>query len=269
MSVVRLSAHAVAKPWGRRRLPAGFERFADGGEPIGEIWFDPPEGDVPELLIKYLFTSEKLSVQVHPDDEGARARGYPRGKDEAWLILDAEPDSTIALGPLQALTPGELDAAAREGGIADLLHWQPVKAGDFIYSPAGTIHAIGSGVTLVEIQQNVDLTYRLYDYGRPRELHLAEGVEVSTLTPFAPPPRPRDGRLLAQGPKFVVEQLEAGEHRVDTRGKLAFFAPVSGAGSIAGQEFHAGECWAVTGATNIALGTGATALLTYPGDQTL
>src|SRR3546814_2738640 len=92
-----------------------------------------------------------------------------RGKDEAWLILAAEPDSTIALGTKRPVGREELRDAALDGSIEDLLDWKPVKAGDFYYSPAGTVHAIGAGITLIEVQQNVDLTYRLYDYGRPRD----------------------------------------------------------------------------------------------------
>ena len=122
------------------------------------MWFQEPGDTSPDLLIKYLFTSEKLSVQVHPDDEQAQARGLPRGKDECWTILAAEPDSTIAVGPLAPMTREELRASAQDGSLEHKLDWKPVKAGDFYYSHSGVIHAIGAGLTLIEVQQNSDTT---------------------------------------------------------------------------------------------------------------
>src|SRR3546814_9037977 len=113
-------------------------------------------------------------MQVEPEEDEARARGEPGGKDEAWRVLDADPGAAIALGMRKVMTREALRAAALDGTIEDHLFWQAVKAGDFFYTRAGTIHAIGEGVTLVEVQQNVDLTYRLWDYGRPRELRSAE-----------------------------------------------------------------------------------------------
>src|SRR3546814_10293004 len=96
MAVVKLFTKRVEKPWGRRTLLPAFDDVMNCGEPVGEIWFQMPDGSEPELLVKYLFTSENLSIQVHPDDEGAKARGYPRGKDEAWVVLEADPGATIA-----------------------------------------------------------------------------------------------------------------------------------------------------------------------------
>jgi mannose-6-phosphate isomerase len=266
MPAVRLTTHVVEKPWGRHRLWPGFERF-ERNEPVGEIWFQDEGGAEAELLVKYLFTSEKLSIQVHPDDAQARARGYPRGKDEAWLVLAAEPDSTIALGPKQPMTPDQLRASAQDGSIVDLLDWRPVRAGDFIYSPAGTVHAIGAGLTVIEIQQNLDLTYRLYDYGRPRELHLEDGAAVSALAPFAPPPRPAAAGLLAEGPKFVVERLGSGKARRDLSELTGFLVPVTGSGTVDDQPFAAGECWRVTGRVSVEAAPGADLLLAYPGDR--
>jgi mannose-6-phosphate isomerase len=265
MPAVRLTTKSVEKPWGRTKLWPGFERF-ETGAPVGEIWYQDEDGTAAELLVKYLFTSEKLSVQVHPDDAQAQARGYARGKDEAWLILAAEPESTIALGPRQPLSDDQLRVAARDGTIVELLDWRPVAAGDFIYSPAGTIHAIGAGLTVIEIQQNLDLTYRLYDYGRPRELHLEDGAAVSHLEPFAPPPAPNAPDLLAEGPKFVVERLRAGSTARDFGETEAFLVPVSGGGSVDGRNFAPGECWRLTGSCTIEAEDGADLLLAYPGD---
>ena len=271
MPATRLATKRVEKPWGRHDLWPGFDDPAEDAEPIGEIWFET-EGDAkPELLIKYLFTSEKLSVQVHPDDAEARAAGYPRGKDEAWLILDAKLDSTIALGTTAPTTREHLREAAEDGSIEGLLDWRPVHKDDSIYSPAGTIHAIGAGLTLIEVQQNVDLTYRLYDYGRPRELHLDAGLKVSDPNPFVAANREEQrgaGRtILAAGPKFVMERWSAGRAVDVPDGQTGWFIPIAGSGTIDGQAWRAGEVWTVTGAGRID-GT-VDALFAYPGATVL
>ncbi|MGJ8537122.1 MAG: class I mannose-6-phosphate isomerase, partial [Parasphingopyxis sp.] len=185
MTAVRLTTRTIEKVWGRHRLGLGFDDVPPGGEPVGEIWFETPDGSAPELLVKYLFTSAKLSVQVHPDDEQARASGHARGKEECWLILDAEPEATIGIGLTETIDSTALRAAALDGSIEGLLDWKPVASGDFFYLTAGTIHAIGAGVTLLEVQQNIDLTYRLYDYGRPRALHLDDAVDVAVRSPWS------------------------------------------------------------------------------------
>jgi mannose-6-phosphate isomerase len=241
MSAIRLSTIRVDKPWGRMTLWPGFENPAPGDDPVGEIWFEAPRGQTPELMVKYLFTSERLSIQVHPNDEQARERGFPRGKDEAWVILAAEPDSTIALGLRHPVTHEALRAAALDGSIEALMDWRPAKAGDMIYSPAQTVHAIGAGITLIEVQQNVDCTYRLYDYGRPRDLHLEDGIAVSDPVPFVEPPR--------SAWKFEVERVSiSGTRRLslaeDTPGWLI---PVAGEGQVDGASFKAGECWQIEG----------------------
>ena len=219
MTATLLATRRVDKPWGRHELWPGFTDPAQDAPPVGEVWFQTPGEGSPDLLVKYLFTSEKLSVQVHPDDAAARKAGYPRGKDEAWLILAAEPGSTIALGTREPISKDRLREASLDGSVEQLLDWKPVKAGEFYYSPAGTVHAIGAGITVIEIQQNVDLTYRLYDYGSDRELHLDDGVAVSDPVPFKPlptPPQPTGGdrTILAEGPKFVIERWPAGERKL-------------------------------------------------------
>jgi mannose-6-phosphate isomerase len=175
-----LARHFVEKPWGQSGLP---EAFGGRDEKIGEIWFDRAGEKLP-LLVKWLFTSEKLSVQVHPDDTAARARGVPAGKDECWIVVEAGDDARLGIGLTQDLTPSELREASLSGEIADLLDWKPVRAGDWFYIPPGTIHAIGAGVRLVEVQPNSDITYRLYDYGRPRELHLDDGIAVCNASSY-------------------------------------------------------------------------------------
>lgn len=269
MSATRLTIRRVEKPWGRRKLWPGFADVPPGGAPVGEIWFEAPAAD-PELLVKYLFTSEKLSIQVHPDDKAARAKGYARGKDEAWVVLAAEPDATIAIGTREVMTREELRAAALDGTIEDRMRWYSVKAGDVFYSPAGTVHAIGPGLTLVEVQQNVDLTYRLYDYGRPRELHLDEGIAASDPVPYVAPHIPREiepGRcILADGPKFVLERWErSGAGRFRSGGRPAWLAPLAGGGRIDGGAFEPGGVWMAEGEVELTLGGDSDVLVAYPG----
>ncbi|HEX8380078.1 MAG TPA: class I mannose-6-phosphate isomerase [Allosphingosinicella sp.] len=259
----------VEKPWGRRDLPTAFGAVEEGGEPVGEIWFEDPRGSEPELLVKYLFTSERLSIQVHPDDETARAAGYPRGKDEAWVVLRAEPEAEIGIGLREAASLDGLREAAVDGRIEQMIDWRPAKAGDTYYSPAGTVHALGPGLVLIEIQQNVDLTYRLYDYGRPRELHLEEGIAVSKPEPYAAPFEPylaSPGReILADGPAFVLERwTKAAAGRLDV-GKPAWIVPVSGGGRVDGEALEAGKVWLVEGAAQVEFAERSDVLVAYPG----
>jgi mannose-6-phosphate isomerase len=130
------------------------------------------------LLIKLLFPNDKLSVQVHPDDAQAQAIGQPRGKTECWYVLEAKPGATVALGMKPGVTPQALADSAADNTMESLIEQLPVAPGDMIYVDAGTVHAIEPGVVLLETQQTSDTTYRLYDYGRPRELHLAQGLAV-------------------------------------------------------------------------------------------
>ena len=200
--MTRLEPKLVEKPWGRTELPAMFGPTA--GRRIGEVWFTGGGDDLP-LLAKYIFTSEGLSIQVHPNDEQAHARGLAQGKSECWAILDAEPGATLGLGLKQTVGKDDLRAAALDGTIERLMDWRPVAAGDFVFVPSGTVHAIGAGISLLEFQQNSDVTYRLYDYGRPRELHLDDGLAVADPGPFAGEIRHLgdcDEARLVDGPHF-------------------------------------------------------------------
>ena len=271
MPATRLVTRRVEKVWGRRDLPPVFGAVGEDEEPVGEIWFEDPRGDQPELLIKYLFTSERLSIQVHPGDEAARAAGYPRGKDEAWVVLAAEPEAEIGIGLTEEVDPQLLRAAALDGSIEQLIDWRRAEAGDTYYSPAGTVHALGSGLTLVEVQQNVDLTYRLYDYGRPRELHLDEAIAVADPRPYVAHAEPHvlsDGReILADGPAFVLERwrgaasgaLQAGG------GRPVWLVPIEGQGSIAGEPLEAGSAWLAEGEVDLRIESGSDLLVAYPG----
>ena len=201
---MELERHFVEKPWGRTDVPTCFA--APYAQRIGEVWFETPDAAPLPLLVKWLFTSEKLSIQVHPSDAEAQASGHPSGKEECWYIVDAEPGAVLGIGTIRPLDSGELRDASLSGEIEQLMDWKPVKAGDYFYIPAGTVHAIGAGITLIEVQQYADITYRLYDYGRPRKLHLDDGVAVSKAQPYADP---RSGRAvgntqLVDGPHFQL-----------------------------------------------------------------
>jgi mannose-6-phosphate isomerase len=270
MPATLLATHRVEKPWGRHRLWPGFPDPAPGGDPVGEIWFQAPGDSAPDLLIKYLFTSEKLSVQVHPDDAQAHAAGLPRGKDECWLVLDAEPGAAIALGTTAPVDRETLKAAALDGSIEQMLDWKPVKAGDFFYVASGTIHAIGAGITLVEIQQNSETTYRLYDYGRPRELHLEAGIAVSDPVPYVQHPMPgwiAEGRArLVDGPKFVAERWEGGRRALTLpQGISGWLIAVAGGGTADGVAFCAGECLMLSGEVDLVAEAGSDLLFAFPG----
>lgn len=244
---MKLETKAVEKVWGRRNLPAPFTAGGDepANEPIGEIWFDPPP-ELAQVLVKYLFTSEKLSVQVHPSD--AEAPAGERGKEECWLVLDAEPGATLAIGFKQPIGREAMHAAALDGSIEDLLDWHPAKAGDFFYLPAGTVHAIGPGLTLVEVQQNSDITYRLFDYGRPRELHLDDGVAVASGKPYPANCHqvvdPASSVTLVEGPHFRFSQCAGSPDAslVAMHSGALLALPLDGEVTISGEQIAAGEC---------------------------
>ena len=169
----------------------------------------------PALLLKLLFTSEPLSIQVHPDDTFARAMGMPNGKSEAWYILSAEPGARIGVGLKHRVTPQELRTSILNGSIIELVDWRPVAKDDMIYIPAGTIHAIGAGIVLAEIQQRSDATFRLFDFGRQRELHEDNGVAVAHPWPLRAPCHPTRltavRTVLISSRHFVLERVELPE----------------------------------------------------------
>lgn len=241
MTVALLPRHFVEKPWGREDLPPD---FGQSGRRVGEVWYDFPDASLP-VLVKWLFTSERLSIQVHPDDEQARARGLSSGKEECWIVTAAEPGATLGIGTLKSLTSSELYDASLSGEIENLLDWKPVAAGDWFFIPAGTVHAIGAGVTLVEVQQNADITYRLYDYGRPRELHLEDGVAVSTAAPYgaksgnltsAP-----DGFPFVSGPDFQIYSIRSVDSLDGLPDGEALIVPLIGGLELEGLEVEVGS----------------------------
>lgn len=142
------------------------------------------------IMIKLIDARDNLSVQVHPDNEYALKNEGEYGKTEMWYIIDAEPGAELLYGVERKITARELSDSLQNGTITDLCHHAPVKKGDVFFIPAGTIHAIGKGILLAEVQQNSNTTYRLYDYGRlgndgrPRQLHVKQGSEVCSLEPL-------------------------------------------------------------------------------------
>ncbi|HEY3936156.1 MAG TPA: class I mannose-6-phosphate isomerase [Bryobacteraceae bacterium] len=264
--------------WGRESLTPYFPEISPKNR-IGEVWFtfeenltqsgeslgklirlhpeilgtaaDPAHPGICPLLVKLLFTTERLSVQVHPADDYARRHHGTLGKTEAWYVVEAGPAGEVAVGFKEAVTAERLREAAQSGEIEQLLDWRPVRAGDMIFVPAGTVHAIGANVTVCEVQENSDITYRLYDYGRPRELHLEHGMQVSHLGRHdfeAKTVRLAEGRdQLLACEYFRMERLRLNES-LKIGGGWPYYALLiclKGAGQIAGQDFVAGQAWMV------------------------
>ncbi len=226
--------------WGARTL-APWYNYTVGGDPIGEVWLSGDDCTVDSgpltgttlakvfsdhresllgsgsahaerfpLLMKVLFSQEKLSVQVHPDDALARLHGEPHGKTECWYALEATPDAQVALGFLPGVTEQQVRQAIEQQTLEALLNWIPVAQGDMIFVDAGTVHAIGPGLVLLETQQNSDMTYRLYDYGRPRELHLEESfraLRMQTQAGKVAPREQKDSTLLIESQYFRVDRI--------------------------------------------------------------
>lgn len=261
-----LETKSVEKPWGRDGLPPPFA--APAGQRIGEIWFEPPP-ELPELLVKYLFTSEKLSVQVHPSD--AEAPAGSRGKEECWLVLSADPGAQLAVGFKHQVTPEQMRAAALDGSIEGLLEWHDVGPGDFVYLTAGTVHAIGAGLSLIEVQQNSDITYRLYDYGRPRELHLDAGIAVADGFPHPPHLRrrlPHRGAVaLVDGPHFRLDRLD-GAPDPSTRERYRhgplLVIPVDAPAHISDVTIAPGGCGLAESIDAVRIADGGRALIAQP-----
>ena len=237
---VRLTPSLREKVWGKTRLEPW---FADSAVPIGEAWF--LAGRELPLLVKLIFTSERLSVQVHPDD----GEDGPRGKTEMWHILEAEPGATIAIGFREPISRRRLLEATRSGEIEQLVNWIEVKPGETYFTPAHTVHAIGAGIVLCEIQQNSDVTYRLWDYGRPRPIHVEQAVPIADLSVHPGAVRPvriseqRDELVRAR--HFVTEQvrLHAGAAERPEAHACQLWIPIEGSGTIGSQAYRRGEVW--------------------------
>ena len=276
MPTEHAAVRIVHKPWGVGDLHPWSS--VDGtGEAVGELWFERAEQDAPTpaLLLKLLFTSEPLSIQVHPDDTYARAMGMPNGKSEAWYILSAQPGAQIGAGLTHQVTPQQLRASIQNGSIADLIQWRPVAEGDVIYVPAGTIHAIGAGIVLAEIQQHSDATFRLFDYGRQRELHEDDGVAVAHPWPLRMPAHPlpltANRTVLLASKHFVLERVElpAGSSWALFPDPETWILTLDGQAAIGSTAASMGQAIFIDGGrTIIEVGNGGlSALLAYPANR--
>ena len=224
----KLEPQFAERIWGKKSL---LPWYAETGslQAVGEAWLTGPEcviatgaekgkklkevaEDFP-LLVKMLFPAEKLSVQVHPDDEAARAMGLPRGKTECWYVLEAEAGAKVACGLRSGVSVEDLEASVAAGTTEELLEWLEVVPGDMVFVDAGTVHAIGPGMTLLEVQQTCDVTYRLFDYGRDRELHLEKGLAAVKLKTDAGKVASKEHQVhttLIEAEYFVVDLFELG-----------------------------------------------------------
>jgi mannose-6-phosphate isomerase len=283
----RIEPVFTARVWGFCDLRPWYDRVAEGN-PIGEVWLtgddclvatghhagkrlgalfgeehvallgrNAPNPDVPgpdalgadsPLLIKTIFAREKLSVQVHPDDKMARKYGLPRGKTECWYALAADAGAEVAVGVKPGTTLADIEEGIRAGTLETRLNMLPVAAGDTIYVDAGTVHAIWPGSTLLETQQNSDTTYRMYDYGRGRELHIAKSLEATKFTTRAGKVAPReiaDRTVLIDVEYFRMERIPVSGSRTSEslrseEGKrgLAYLFAAAGAGRLSGEDFE-------------------------------
>ena len=274
MAIEHASVQVARKPWGVANLHP-WSSIDGSGDAIGELWFQRVDKNAPTpaLLLKLLFTSEPLSIQVHPDDAFARSIGLPNGKTEAWYILSATPGARVAVGLKRSLTPQELRASIRDGSVAGPTQWRPAVKGDIIFIPAGTIHAIGAGIVLAESQQRSDTTFRLFDYGRQRELHEESAVAVSD----AGPSQTQSGSrrlttartVLIASSHFVIERIDlpANSNWALNADQETWILVIEGRARIGSTNTVAGDAIFVEGdRAGIEVGPdGMSGLIAYPG----
>jgi mannose-6-phosphate isomerase len=275
----RIEPQYVGRVWGFLDLRPWYDHASDG-EPVGEVWLTGDECKVATgrhtgttlgrmfsempgamlgtaaaapaspLLLKLLFAKEKLSVQVHPDDKMAHKYGEPRGKTECWYALAAEPGTVVALGLKPGVTLEQVEAEIHDGTLEQSLNMVEVTPGDMIFVDAGTVHAVWPGGVLLETQQYSDLTYRMYDYGRPRDLHIEKSLEAVRLKTRAGKVSPTvmaDRTVLLDSEYFRVERIPVASTLPGTslaalsesRPGLAYLFAAAGTGRIKGPSFEA------------------------------
>ena len=244
-----ICTRAVKEPIGESWLTWEDNRIANGpfaGQTLAEmakqfrrdlVGQAAPYEDRFPLLVKFLFPGDKLSVQVHPDDQQARSMGQPCGKTECWYVLRAQPGAQVALGLKAGVTLPQFKQAIEGARAEELLNWIEVHTGDMLYVAAGTVHTIGGGMILVETQQTSDITYRLYDYGRPRELHVAEGLAATRLRTNAGKvlrSGSDDPHVLVRSPFFQVEKIRLRDalHAEVTPASPHVLVAIEGAGIV-------------------------------------
>ncbi|MBI3667655.1 MAG: mannose-6-phosphate isomerase [Acidobacteria bacterium] len=248
-------------PWAGETLASLMARH--GAALMGEAGLSNAAGPYFPILVKFLFTSDKLSVQVHPNDAYARKHEGGPGKTEMWYVLRADPGAAIAIGLTEALSGEELRRAALSGEIARFLNWVEVKQGDAIFVPAGTLHSIGPGLALCEIQQNSDLTYRFYDFGRldeqgkPRPLHVDKAVDVTEVAPYDGLQQPvsfiregMEGETLAVCDYFAVERLRWLSHLpyAPDPARMHLLVFLEGSGMLGSEPYRPGDVYLIPAA---------------------
>lgn len=273
MPIEHAAVRVVHKPWGVCDLRP-WSGLDGTNDPVGELWFERAEGGAsgPALRLKLLFTSEPLSIQVHPDDICARAMGLPNGKSEAWYVLSAKPDAKIGVGLKHRVTPQQLRASIGDGSIVDLVQWRPVAKGDAVFIPAGTIHALGAGIVLAEIQQHSEATFRLFDYGRGRDLHEDNGVAAAEAGPLqfagGASRLTHERTVLVASQHFVFEKVDlpAGSSWALLAEPETWILVIDGHAAVGLTAVSLGEAILVSGGrTSIEVGAdGLTALVAYP-----
>ncbi len=275
MPIEHVTASAVAKPWGVTDPRPWVQPRGDGAA-IGELWYQRTGNacSSASLLLKLLFTSQPLSIQVHPDDAFARSIGLPNGKTEAWYVVEAADGAKVAIGLSRSCSPQQLRRSIEDGSIADLVVWRSVEAGDVISVPAGTIHAIGAGLVIAEIQQCSDTTFRLFDYGRKRDLHV--DCAVAAVRTGAAEFQVRSSRLsgqrtlLVSNQHFILERIVLPPESIWglESAQETWLLVLSGSATIASVEIAAGGAiYAESERTDVHVGAaGVTCLVAYAGD---
>jgi len=277
--VARVWGYHDLRPWYDFVVGQGDGSGAGKGEPVGEVWLTGDEcrvasgahagktlgevfSAVPDamlgagapapqspLLVKVIFAREKLSVQVHPDDRLAHKYGQPRGKTECWYALSAEPGAQVAAGLKPGVTMDEVRTGIERGTLEQSLNVLPLAKGDMVFIDAGTVHAIWPGSILLETQQNSDITYRMYDYGRPRELHVDKSLEAmrtETRAGIVPPRVLEDRTVLVDGEYFRVERIPVEGRRTgaslpgpgEMAGGLSYLFAADGSARLSGSGFE-------------------------------
>lgn len=296
---VRLEPLFVPRIWGARSLAPLFPEQTSLPEPIGEVWLtgddcrfaDGPfagerlgnawprmgeewtgrfanrHGNKFPVLAKFLFPEDRLSVQVHPDDDYASRHEVAAGgigKTEMWYVVSARPGAEVSVGLKRNVDAGQFRRAIAEGTAEDLLERIPVHTGDAIFVPDGTVHTIGPGMVLCEIQQNSNITYRVHDFGRldargkPRDLHIEKALDVirfgdqlgGKVSPRRNQNEMEEGTLLVECPYFTVMKHElGGTTRTQSSGKLELLVFLEGIGTLntypdeASVEYSAAQAW--------------------------
>ncbi|WP_142413278.1 class I mannose-6-phosphate isomerase [Hathewaya massiliensis] len=235
-SILKLNAVHKCKPWGFEDWnlcchKEGVSNIENKDIKEKNLWRYLNYVDFP-ILIKNIMAINKLSIQVHPTQEFARTVEKDNGKSECWYILNAKKDAYIYCGLKEEISYNKLEDILKGGEIENYVNKIRVKNGDFIYIPAGTIHAIGEGIELLEVQQNSNITYRIHDYGRGRELHIKKALNVIDLRKNLNINIIEDFEYF-KNMEFSIEKIKVKEQSLlETLNNLNFIFVLSGEGQV-------------------------------------